>query len=222
MANKTLLDAVNEILRRSGLVAGDAALLTSLTDSARQVSIDQAIQVINEGIDELYSLSPEPVPTGQKQGTITLIAGTRAYSMATDLSQLLWPMIDKTSLQLIYEFPGGYNSILTWDRGQNFTGLPHFAAISPVDDTIYLDRTPTSAEAGKVYTYQYDRNTAVSAAADLVPFGDPVFRAMVPAWVQLFKRERRDQFDKELFDASLGRAARLATQGQPRSTYSPR
>jgi hypothetical protein len=39
------LNAVNEVLKKKGIIAGDSALLTSLTDSARQVSIDLAIQV---------------------------------------------------------------------------------------------------------------------------------------------------------------------------------
>ncbi len=50
---QTLLQAVNAILKRTAIVAGDAGALTTLTDSARQVSIDQAVQVINEGVAEL-------------------------------------------------------------------------------------------------------------------------------------------------------------------------
>ncbi len=55
MVAKTLLNSVNEVGKRAGWIAGDAGLLTSLTDSGRQSFIDQAIQVINEGIAELYT-----------------------------------------------------------------------------------------------------------------------------------------------------------------------
>lgn len=222
MANKTLLNGVNEVLKRLNVIAGDAAVLTTLTDSARQHPIDVTVQVINEGVDELYLASRKPMPTGQAQGTITLATGTRAYALATDLIRLRWPLVDKTNTQFIHEAAGGYNALLLLDPEQDDTGLPHSAAISPVTGYLHCDRAPTSVENGKIYTYQYDKNLALSAAADTLPFNDAAFRAMVPAWVQLYKREMRNEFDTELYRASIGRAARAAIEAQPRTSYSPR
>lgn len=222
MAYKTLLDGVNEILKRAGMIAGDAGELATLTDSPRQVAIDQAVQVINEGIDELYSTVPSAKPDQQSEATIVLVAGTRSYALATDLTSLHWPLIDKTNLQYIHEYPGGYDAILALDPGQTWTGLPYAGVIRPTDSKLYLDRIPTSIEAGKVYTYQYDKNLGISAAADSVPFGDDVFRAMVPAWVQLWKREMRNEFDEKLYKESIGRASRLMTPETVRDSWSPR
>lgn len=219
---KTLLDGTNELLKRVGVVAGDAGVLTSLTDSARQVSIDQAVQVINEGIDELYSSSGKPLPSQQKQGTVTLSTGTRGYALASDLVRLRWPLIDKTNNQMLVEYPGGYNAMLTGDTEQNDTGLPMLAAIRETDGYLHLDRAPTSTENGRIYTYQYDRDMELDDAADEVPFSDIVFRAMVPVWVQLWKREMRREFDEVLYRQNVGRAARLMTQATPRTHYSPR
>lgn len=219
---RTLLQAVNEIFRRTSLVAGDAAALTSLTDSPRQVAIDQAVQVVNEGIEELYTTAEMALPNEQAESAITLVAGTRAYTLASDLIQLHWPIRDTTNRQFILEFPGGYDAMLSLDIEQDDTGLPHFAVIRPTDGKLHLDRTPTSAEAGRVYTYQYDKSLALVSASDTVPFNDAVFRAMVPAWVQLFKRERRNEFDGDLYRLNLGRASRLLTQKQMRTSYNPR
>lgn len=219
---KTLLQAVNEVFKRTSIVAGDAGALTTLTDSARQVSIDQAVQVINEGIDELYSTADVSVPNEQAESTITLVLATRAYSLATDLVKLRWPLIDKTNSQFMVEYPGGYNALLLGDLEQDDTGLAHFAAIRPTDGKLYLDRAPTSAEVGRVYTYQYDKTLGMSAASDTVPFNDAIFRAMVPAWVQLFKRERRDEFDQPLYRASMGRASRMLSLKPGRTHYCPR
>lgn len=219
---KTLLNCVNEILKRTSIIAGDAGALTTLTDSARQVSIDQAVQVINEGIEELYTTCGIAMPNEQAAGTITLVAGTRAYALASGVLQLRWPFRDTTNNQRLYEYPGGYNAMLEDDPEQDDTGLPMYATIRPTDGYLHLDRTPTSVENGRVYTYQYDKDLSIDAAAETVPFNDAVFRAMVPAWVQLFKRERRNEFDTELYRMSLGRASRLLTQKQPRSSYSPR
>lgn len=219
---KTLLNSVNEILTRTGIIAGDAGELTTLTDSSRQRAVDVAIQVVNEGIEELYSASNMPLPNEQAESTITLVTSTQAYTLATDLVQLRWPMVDKTNTQFIYEYPGGYNQLLLDDPEQDDTGLPHYGTIRPTDGKLYLDRAPTSADNGNVYTYQYDKDISLSAASDTVPFSDAAFRAMVPAWVQLWKREVRNEFDGDLFKVSIGRAARLATQVQVRTSYNPR
>lgn len=219
---KSLLNCVNEIFKRVSLIAGDANALTSLTDSARQVDIDIAVQVVNEGTDSLYSVCDLPFPSGQGSSTITLVTSTRAYSLASDLNRLRWPLIDKTNTQFIFEYPGGYNRLLESDPEQDDTGLPYFAAIRPTDGLLHMDRAPSAAENGNIYTYQYDKDTVMSVAADTVPFGDAVFRAMVPAWVQMWKRERRNEFDGDLFRRSFGKAAGLLTRAVPKDSWLPR
>lgn len=219
---KTLLNAVNEIFRRVSLVAGDASLLTSLTDSSRQVDIDVAVQVVNEGMDALYSVCELSFPSGQAESSIALSTGTRAYSLASDLSRMHWPLIDKTNTQFIFEYPSGYEGLLFLDPQQDDTGLPYFAAIRPTDGKLHLDRAPTSTENGRVYTYQYDKDTGITSASDTVPFNNRVFRSMVPAWVQLWKRERKNEFDDKLYKAAFGQAVTLLTQSRPRDSWLPR
>jgi hypothetical protein len=222
MANKTLLNAVNDLLRRAGIIAGDSAVLTTLTDSARQVDIDQAVQIINEGIEELYSSIGTGLPNQQTSATITLATGTRAYILATGLVRLHWPLIDKTNSQFIDEYGPGYDELLELDPEQDDTGLPQYGVIRPTDSYLFLDLAPTSADNGKIYTYQYDKDISVSSASDTVPFNDTIYRAMIPAWFQLWKRERRNEFDKDLFKMSIGRASRLLPQTAPRTNYCPR
>lgn len=219
---KTLLNCTNEILKRVGLIAGDSGLLTTLTDSARQVGIDVAIQVVNEGIDELYAASQVPKPNGQGEGTVTLATADRSYALATGVVRLRWPMVDKTNTQFMFQYPGGYNALLLADPEQDDTGLPLYGAINPTNGELHLDRAPRSEENGRIYTYQYEKDVSLAAAADTVPFKDIVFRAMVPVWVQLWKRERRNEFDGDLFRNDLGRAAKLMTQIEPRDSWSPR
>lgn len=222
MANKTLLQAINAVLQRLSYTAGDAGAVTSLTDSPRQVAIDCAVQVINEGIAELYSTSDIPQPNEQAESFITLATGTRAYSLATDLIQMRWPLIDKTNTQFIYDYPSGYNGLLALDPEQDNTGQPHWGVIRPTDGKIHLDVAPTSAENGKIYTYQYDKNLRLTLTTSNVPFNDVVFDAMVPAWSELWKREQRQSFDADLVKAAFGRASRLLTQKQQRDNWSPR
>lgn len=219
---KTLLDGVNEVLKRVNVIAGDANALSDLVDSSRQHTIDISVQVINEGMDELYSLSHIDLPKGQAEGTITLVAGTREYALASNLVTLIWPLRDKDNSQYIWEFGGGYNALLDLDIEQDDTGLPIWGAINPVTGYMHFDRSPTSVDAGRVYTYQYEKDLAVSVASDAFPFGDACFRAMVPAWVQLYKREMKNEFDQPLYQQALGRASRFVTELAPRLSYSPR
>ena len=221
---KTLLNAVNEILKRAGVIAGADGEFSSLSSTARQRDIDVAVQVVNEGLDELYRLVETPRPNVQKETSLTLVASTRAYTLATDLVRMRWPLIDKTNTQFLHEYAAGYNALLQLDPEQDDTGLPHFCAISPVDGSLHMDRAPTSIEAGRVYTYQYDKDTTMDEATDEVPFKDIVFRAMVPVWANLWKRDRRgkDEFDAGLFALHLGRAAGALNQKPHKSSYNPR
>lgn len=219
---KTLLDGANEVLKRVGIVSGDGSPLTSLTSSSRQNSVDVAVQVINEGIDDLYATSNVPKPNGQGEGTITLATGDRDYALASGLIRLRFPLVDKTNTQFLFQYPGGYNTILLADPEQDDTGLPQYGAISPVDGELYLDRAPTAENNGRIYTYQYDKELVLTLATDEVPFKNVVFRAMVPVWVQLWKREKRNEFDGDLYRKSVGLAATLLMQIMPRDSYNPR
>ena len=219
---KTLLNAVNAVGQRAAWIAGDAGLLTSLTDSGRQSFIDQTVQVINEGISELYTATDIAQPNEQGESTITLVTGTRAYALATDLVQMRWPLRDKTNSQYMVEMPGGYDALLNLDINQDDTGLPYYSAIRPTDGKLHLDRAPTSVENGRVYTYQYDKSLLMSLLTDTVPFNDNVFYSMVPVWTQLYKRDDRGEFDAALFKMNIGRASRQLTQKEPRTSYSPR
>ncbi|KKL14210.1 hypothetical protein LCGC14_2518020, partial [marine sediment metagenome] len=70
---KSLLNGVNEVLKAVDIIEGDTGLLTSLTDSARQVFIDSAKQKLNEVIDQLYSILGDPKPQQLAEDTITLV-----------------------------------------------------------------------------------------------------------------------------------------------------
>jgi hypothetical protein len=219
---KTFLNGVNEVLTRVNVIAGNAGLLTSFTNSALQHNIDVTKQVINEGIEELFTASHKSLPTEQKESTIVLLTGIREYSLATDLITLLWPMIDRVNNQYIWEYTEGYNQLLLLDPEQDDTGLPICAVISPINGKLRLDRSPTSFENGNTYYYQYEKNLVLTTETDPMQFNDQVFRAMVPAWVQLYKREMRNEFDQGLYAQGIGRASRSITELKQRTDYSPR
>lgn len=219
---KSLLDCVNQTMIRLKQIQGDQGLLTTLTDSSRQIWIDIAVQVINEGIDTLYDASSIPKPSELSETNITLTLNEREYTLPTDMVQLRWPGLDETNGMFIYSYPGGYAQ-LRKDQPRpdtGYEGTPIYGVINPSNDKLRLDPRPTAEDVGKVYIFEYDKDLSLTLAADTVPFTDAAFRAMVPAWAQLVQRDLKRDFDPAIYEAQIGQAARFINQEQRRTHWS--
>lgn len=219
---KTLLNGVNDLLKRVQIIAGDSGELASLTDSARQHWIDLAVQCWNEAVEQLYSLTHIPQPQELGESTIVLASGDRDYALAADLVQLHFPLIDETNGAYILEQPGGYLGLVSSQLfPANYTGLATYGAIRPTDGQLYLDRIPTASEVGKTYKYRYDKDVSLSLAADTFPFTDAVYRALLPVATELWKLQKENKSFDGLSRKSFARAARYLTMTQPRPTWTP-
>lgn len=219
----TLLQGINEVLKRTNLITSGAEF-TSLTDSARQVYIDTAVQIWNEAVEELYATIEQPLPAELAEDTITLVQGQRTYDLATDLVEFYFPFLDETNHHYIFEFPGGYRNLVNLQSNPaDFIGLPSFGVIDPRNlRRVFLEYAPDAASAGRIYKYRYDKVISLSLAADTFPFDDTVFRAMVPAVAQLWERDQRRDFDEGIFRANIGRAARLVNPLPAMDNWNPR
>lgn len=219
---KSLLECVNETLKRLKYIQGAQGELTSLTDSARQIWIDIAVQVINEGIDSLYDASGVPKPKEVASTDITLSLNEREYALPADLVQLRWPGLNEADGEFIYEYPGGFEQ-LRKDQPRpdtGYEGTPIYGVIEPLNGKLRLDRRPTADDVGDVYKFLYDKDLSLSLAADTVPFSDAVFRAMIPAWAQLIQRDLKRDFDGDIYDRQIGQAARFLNQTQRATKWS--
>lgn len=219
---RTLLNGVNEVLKQLGYIKGNSGELVSLTDAQRQTSIDQVIQAWNRLLIELYDASDVALPNELAESTITLVTDDRDYTLASDLIQIRWPLVDQTSGQKLYEYNGGYQQIFK-DQSQpaNYTGQASFAAIRGTDGLLYLDRIPTSSENGDVYTYQYDKDITMSLAADTYPFADAVFEVLISACTELVSRYKKRSYDAGEYNKSIGLAVGMMTKNQQRSSWTP-
>lgn len=209
----TLLNAVNLVLKRAKVISGINGALTSLTDSPRQPYIDVVTQVINESIHELYSESELPQPNQSATSNITLVNGTREYTLPSDLEQIRYPLQDTTNGKYIWEYPGGYEQMR---KDQNiasvYTGLPFLATINPTNDKLRMNVQPTSNENGLVYELLYDKRHSLSAASDTFPFSDTVVDSLVECWTQDWQRESRRTFDPDARAKAFGKAMRYLNQ----------
>lgn len=219
---KSLLECTNETLKRLKMIQGDQDVLTTLTDSSRQIWIDITVQVINEGIDTLYDASSIAKPLEQSEADITLTLNEREYTLPTDMVQLRWPGLDEANGMFIYEYPGGYAQMrIDQPRPDSgYEGTPIYGVIDPSNEKLRLDHRPTTKDVGKAYTFEYDKDLVLTLATDTVPFKDAAFRAMIPAWAQLVSRDIKRDFDGEIFDRQIGQAARFVNQGQRRTHWS--
>lgn len=217
---KTLLDGVNDVMKRAGWIAGDNQALTTLTDSPRQHIVDVTVQVWNEAIDTLYDQSR--MPKSQELGTvdITLVLDQREYTLPTDMVQLRWPGHDEIKGHYILEYPGGYLALRhVQPIPADFKGQPQLGTINPENGLLYFDFIPQAPEVGLVYTFKYDKDLVLILAADTMPFSDAVFRAMVPAVSQLLRRDMKNDFDSGIFADQIGQAARFLNQKQLRDKW---
>ena len=213
---KTFLQAVQQTLTRVN-VATSTSVVGSFTVPGKQPFIDLAKQVWNELIDELFATQGNMKPLQAAETIVTLVADQRAYQLASDVVQLEFPLRDETNGTYIYEYPGGYERMIEVQaQPENHTGIPSYAAFNPTTGFLYLNTFPTATEAGRVYNYLYWKDTVLEDEDDEVPFGDAVFRAIVPATAEMWKRYQKKDFNQAVFDASMGRAVALLGRIRPR------
>ncbi|MGI9626721.1 MAG: hypothetical protein ACR2QM_07790 [Longimicrobiales bacterium] len=220
---KTLLNGVNEVLKRVGLIQGDSGLLTTLSDSPRQTYIDLAVQVWNESVEQLYTTSGVSLPLEMAESSITLVTNDRDYALQTDLVALKWPLQNRDKGEYIHEWKKGYHDlIVSQPQPDQWEGLATFAAIRPSDGELFLERIPIAEQNGRVFTYNYDKDISLSVAADTFPFDDAVFRAMVPVVAELWALRKNRSGEGGVIKLNYGRASRLLTRQPMRSSWLPR
>lgn len=219
---KTLLNGVNDVLKRLGHIKGNSGELASLTDSQRQVVIDLAIQSWNELLVDLYDSAEIPFPNEVATSNITLATSDRDYVLPSDMVYIRWPLINTTYGYEIFEYPGGWDQMRKDQTiPDNYTGRPQYAVIRPTDGYLYLEKIPTSAENGLVYALAYDKSLLMDAAADTFPCIDDVYQMLIPCATELVKRDQEKSFDEAIYRRRLGQAATLLTKRQQRTSWSP-
>lgn len=220
---KTLVEGVNDLLVKVGVLDNDT-VLTTLSDSARQTYIDSAVQSINETLDRLFALPQMPTRPNQiTERVIVLNTDDQDYELHETLVRLLpeFGLVDETNSHVIsiIDDPDAYRRMVIGDLEQDDTGQPSFACIRPTDGQLWLDRAPTAEFDGREYKYRFERDPGLSAAADEFPFTDPVYRGVILAASELWKKENKASFSGPLFNAALAQAAGRLTRTPSRSRW---
>ncbi len=223
-------EAVNDVMRRVGLVVGDVSALSTTTnataseifnqDSQIQNGVDSIIQMWGEVTNEVYSLSL--VPKLVATATIDLASGTREYALPSDFERVAGHdtneqvMRSATNVRIIPQYPGGYLQMLAdQPNATDYTGEPMHYAISPSNAAttmLRVDREPTDTEDGWYYYLPYERTITltVTQATQTMPYSDTVTRSLVPVVAEMFERHRKKESDPQMLRASLVRALNMA------------
>lgn len=212
---KTLLEGTNEVLKKVQILNSNNEL-TSLTNSAKQIFIDNAVSAWGEAVDQIYSKAKLQQPNQSEEDSITLVEDKRTYYLPSDLVQLIWPLHEETEGRFINKYPGGYTELKNaLVQPENYTGQPTSGAISPVDGTLYIDMLPSASEAGTEYKFTYWKDLTITRATDTFPFSDTVFRALVPVVTEIYKYYQHNRFNDGIAKVNYGRAVRALKQ-EPR------
>lgn len=238
----TVVEVVNAVLKRTGIVAGDSSELGSGTSTATgsqyaastiftsrsdiQHSVDLTMQMLQEAVAELYSMSL--IPNALSTATISLVTGTREYALPSDFERLAGEkasvrvMRAATQSQVLGEYPGGYLQMLADQPvASDWTGGPNAFAISPRNEQLRVDRQPTSVENGTTYNLAYERRVEITStmASATMPFSDNVCWALIPAIAEYYNNTKNKQFDAGIFRASLIRAFNYANKSRPKAKW---
>lgn len=220
---ETLLTVVNRGLTEIGIVQ---TALTALTSQDVQQDVDAFIGAVNECLDRLLELGV--FPSNVTASTFTLVAGTRTYpsSFPADYTELASElMVDETYGQTLIPKQGGFEAIRAEQLiPANFTGLATTYAIDPTSGKFYLDASPTSAEAGRIYKYYYRESVDMvnSSPSGTFPVGDEQVRMMNAAFMQLFLKRRNPQrYSEKELNVALALAAGSLSTVPERKSYGP-
>lgn len=209
----TFLQAVTEVLARAGEVPQDVDAILSFSDSARSQKITQCRQAWNDVLLDISTILPNGVPKLVASGTITLQTNVRSYTLPTNFTQIVWPLIDTTqSGWIVPEYPGGFEQMVI-DRAQPelYVGVPAYAVIDPTNGELLIDTTPDEAANGKVFKFYYYKSISMVNETDLFPFSDDAIRALYGAVAEAYKYERQRIYDSRKYNMHKATAIRLIT-----------
>ena len=226
-SSQTFLDAVNAVLKRTGVLQGATGVLTTLSDSARQRQIDVTIQSWGEAIQHLLNMGMVP---GETASATVIFSGTgeREFSKPSDYVRPAGTMPGTrvwraaTAEYVVSEYEGGYEAMIGSQlTPANWTGRPNGWTINPTTDKFRFDTTCTTTDTLNLLYEKRIRFTSTSTAtSDTFPFDDLVVDGLVPVVAEfMMAAVKGDPLDASVYKLNLSRAASLAMQRQPNRGY---
>lgn len=166
------ITAVNRILRVNGLIRGDTDTLVTFNDQSHNSSSSLAQIAIQDEISELTGKGL--IPAQFSSNTITLVTGTRTYTLPSDYIKLVGDppfFLDTTQNIQIYEYPGGENQLRIdiYDYRTQSGNPVYFYFETSSAAKVSFFQVPDAGANGRAFTYDYYASENVSASTDPLP-----------------------------------------------------
>lgn len=191
----TFLEAINRILRVTTVMQWDDDDITSFSQNQHAATISLARQAVQHVVNDLTSdefLFPEDA-----QGHLTMVDGTRTYSLASDFVRLQgkepWfhglegaAGTDANSQFLAY-YPGGEDILKKQvPKYTSQTGTPQWYYFTG-DREIGIYPIPGTEANGNVYRYDYQKDVMPESESDSLPvYSDAQGYSFVDAAARVF------------------------------------
>lgn len=183
--------ALNRLLRTNQIISGDDDDITTFADTQHAADIELAQIAIQ---DELADLVSERFISYEKGNTtISLVTGTRTYSLAADFIRF-WgthpSFYDSAANTRIYEYIGGEDLLRDSDFQYKTTqGNPWtWYWDNTTTKSVAFYQLPDSSYSGRSFAYDYEKSVAVTAISDTLPFhNDEEAQAFVSMAARRFK-----------------------------------
>ena len=187
----TFLDGLNRLLRINNVIKGDDDNVVAFTDTDHASDIELGQIAIQDELADL--VSDHFIGYEENSASFTSVASTTTYSLATDFVRMVGQnpfLYDSTNNVQIFEYPGGKDALRhNVPDYASQTGDPHWWYLEP-DTTkkVSFYPTPDASNAGKVYSYDYEKDVSVSAATETLPFINTItYQAFISMAARRFK-----------------------------------
>ena len=216
----TFLEAINRVLRTTGIIKGDDDNILTFTDVQHNATLNLAQLAIQ---NELNSLVADMlIPYERATGTITTIAGTRTYSLDPTFvrfwgTPLLYNSVDNRQMytydedQLrleIYNYKTQQSTPIYW---YSVGGTTQQIGFYPVPDGV------------DSWDYEYEKVVSVTNAVDVLPFQtDQQAQVFCTLAARNFLILFEEQPDKTLTSDSIYQAQKSVLYSLIAGTNAPR
>lgn len=168
----TFIDGVNRLLRSASIIRGDDDAITTFSDTQHSADIQLAQIAIQDELSEI--ISERLIPYEHTNATISLVTGTRQYSLNAAFIRFFGvpSFFDSTSNVRIYEFKGGEQALMNYDLTyKTATGSPMwFYWDNTTSKSVSFYNVPDATWNGRSLAYEYEGSVMVANSTDTIPF----------------------------------------------------
>jgi len=167
------LGAVNRIFRVTRIIRGGDDALTDFDETQHAADLELAKIAVEDELGDL--ISDRLIPYEKTSANLTSVSGTRVYTLASDFIRFYGDnpfLYDADNNVAVVRYRGGEDR-LKHDILDYKTQAGDPSWWYPVESStkqIGLYQVPDDNNAGKVYSYDYEKDVSVSAYTDTMPF----------------------------------------------------